>query len=361
MIMDYLREIFDKKRIWLLISAGISLFLFFVVVFTGVKLSNSQQAQHAATRWANDKDFAQVSAYFSEISNANIDTVKEIRYKIEEKLNTDSISAANSNARRWIDAYCAQGEISIISERDTVKVKAFGVGGDFFVFNPLNLICGAYFNGDDMNKDYVIIDDETAWILYGSSNVVGKQVIINDTPHIITAVYKRDDSHLDKLAGNNETTVFVSYETLCDACGVDGINVYEALMPNELTGYALKALKDGITISENRYDALENTHRFNWKQLVKMSKGYGFRSMNAKSVIFPYWENMARGMENILFAMTWFAMVLISYTLGILIYVFGRMWKRRRIHKEDVKDFVERKIEKYRANRKKKEEEGDYI
>lgn len=46
-------------------------------------------------------------------------------------------------------------------------------------------------------------------------------------------------------------------------------------------------------------EVLENTTRFDFLNLLKQLTQFGTRSMSSKAIIYPYWENMARGYEDI--------------------------------------------------------------
>ena len=43
---------------------------------------------------------------------------------------------------------------------------------------------------------------------------------------------------------------------------------------------------------------LQNTGRFRFGQLLKLPAKFGTRSMQTLGVIYPYWENAARGVED---------------------------------------------------------------
>lgn len=357
-MMEYLKEVFTKRQIKLLISGGITLILGLLIVLVSVKAANGLKDQQFAKRWCDDNSYAQVSAFFSELSGFKEDNIKEVEHKITNKLAQDSLSAESEDSRLWVYAYSANGEVTAISSNGSTKVKAIGVGGDYFLFHELKLLEGSFFNGDDIMKDLVVVDEETAWYLFGSNDIVGQFIMIGDVPHLIVGVIKREESKLNELAGNNQSTIYMSYDSLSKNGNVSYINTFEALMPNSLTGYAKTVLEENLPVDASRVEVIENSGRFHWTKLIRNVKNFGTRGMNAKGVIYPYWENMARGMEDYLTPVTVLACLLFVYPCGLLFFLLIRMWKKRTIHREDVKDFAERRLEEIRE-RKKLVKEGE--
>ena len=52
-------------------------------------------------------------------------------------------TSENPSARLWVDAYSADGKITLVNGRNTLDANAIGIGGDFFLFHPLKLITGS--------------------------------------------------------------------------------------------------------------------------------------------------------------------------------------------------------------------------
>jgi len=350
--MDYLREVFDKKRIKLLISAGISLAMGLILIMIGVKVSKSLPDQNFASRWIDDDSYAQVTAFFSELSDFNDKSAIELEHKITNKLVEESFSTESEDARLWVSCYSAIGKVEVKSKMKSISVKAIGVGGDFFMFHPKDIINGSLFAGDTLMKDLVVINEDTAFELFGSNDVVGQAIEIGGVRHLISGVVRREEGRLNDLAGNNEPTLYLSYESLSENGNVTYINSFEALLPNPLTGYAKDILKKQISVDENRFDVIENSHRFKWTKLLVNIKNFGTRSMNPKGLVYTYWENIARGIEDYLTPVTVLACLLILYPCGMVLYIIKRLWNKRRIHREDVKDFAQRRLEEYREKRK---------
>ena len=164
-----------------------------------------------AGRWSEKKDVAQVSCFFSSKAEVTEDTIQSFEYSLKNVLQEASITETSENpsARLWVDAYSADGKITLVNGRNTLDANAIGIGGDFFLFHPLKLITGSYFSGNDLMQDYCIIDQDAAWQLFGSNDVVGMTVYIGNVPHIVTGVVRRDRYRREKRRDRGkQQTVF---------------------------------------------------------------------------------------------------------------------------------------------------------
>ena len=349
---------FSRKKLFFAGSLLLSLLIAIVLgMVTGV-LGKKLLHQTAADRWSVEGDVAQVSCFFSLDASVTPDTLETFGHNLDSALVEASIysTSLNENARLWADAYSASGKITVSTDSgSSITSDAFGIGGDFFLFHPLQLLSGSYFSGNDLNQDYVILNRNAAWKLFGSNDVAGMTVEIGGVPHIIAGVVEMEDGSLTEAAGLTDTVVFVSYTTL-NRYGTDhGINHYEIVMPNPVSEYAYSYVKDHIGVAETELQIVENSARYSFINRLKLIKSFGTRSMNGKAIIYPYWENVARGYEDILSLLTIWMLVFLVYPLVTVIVIIGRLWKRKTWTAKSVilacKDKAERKIEKRRLKK----------
>lgn len=345
------------KKLILGISGGISFLLFLILAIIANHLGQTQLSQNAAYRWSKEGGVSQISCFFSVNAGVDQDSISQFEHSIDAALVGASITleSENPSARLWADAYSADGQLSISSEKTTVQADAIGIGGDFFLFHPLKLLSGAYFSGNNLMQDYCVIDQDAAWQLFGSNNVAGMTVYIGGVPHIVTGVVERDSDRLHKAAGLDDTLVYVSMQTLETLGRSNGINHYEILMPNPVTGFAYQFVKENLGYSEKETEVVENTSRYSLLSRLKLIPQFGCRSMNGKAIIYPYWENVARGYEDILAVITLFEGIFFLYAVAVLLILFIRWWKHKGWTVKEkllkAKDKAERLLEKLRAGR----------
>lgn len=355
------------KQIVLAITAILSLVIFLVLTFISNHMCNSLEAQNMAERWSDDGGVSQISCFFSQGANVDADTIKAFEHSLDSALKEASIESDSPNvgARLWADAYSAPGKLTLVGNSGQTEVNVIGVGGDFFLFHQLQLVSGSYFAGSDLMQDKIVVDEDVAWQLFGSNDIVGQQVTIGGVPHLICGVIKRDSGRLNDSSGNGSSIVYVSYETLQKNLTMQGrdiaINHYEIVMPNPVKDFAMGIVKERIGVAEQEMELVENTTRFRMLPMLQIIRDFGMRSMNGKAIIYPYWENIARGYEDILALILIFRMIFVMYPIILFVILIIYLWKHRTWRFNDIKDFVARKAETVRLSRQVKKSERENL
>ena len=194
--------------LWLLTAAGIH----------GFRLLKAYgfEDQREASRWGAAQSCAQVSAFLPAEEAMKEENIQELEYKINSSLAQDSIklTAEGKDAKLWQDCYSGIGSLTLAAGSKTVTVEAVGTGGAFFTFHPLELSAGTYYLPDSIMKDEILLDQETAWKLFGAFNVEGRTVRVQDMYLRIAGVYKKETGSLYQKAGLADYVVFVQYKTL---------------------------------------------------------------------------------------------------------------------------------------------------
>lgn len=364
---------FSVKKIILCIVAVLSFLLFLVLSAVIRHLAGAQEAQQMAARWSEKKNVAQISCFFSPTAYVTEDSIKEFEHTLDRVLEEASIISESENpgARLWADAYSAGGEIMISSDRTMLMADAIGIGGDFFLFHPLKLLSGSYFSGNDLMQDYCVIDEDAAWQLFGSNDVAGMMVTINQVPHMVAGVVERPKGRLVEAAGLEDTLVYVSYETLQRINPGCNINHYEIVMPNPVSDFARQKVQENFFVDEKEVEIIENTSRYSLASGLKLLLEFGTRSMNGKAIIYPYWENVARGYEDIISLLTLFMLLFLTFPVIYVLICFVKWWRHKGWTLKDIwhtcKDKTERFFEKRRIRKLRKRkakkgiEEGEWM
>ncbi len=347
------------KQLGLGISGAVSFLLFLILLGVSGFLEGKPYAQKMAQRWADGKGVAQVSVFLSQNAALSEERIEEFGHNLDNALIEAAITneSENADARLWISAYSAGGKITVSSSKGSVSADALGVGGEYFQFHPLELLYGSYFSGEDIMQDHVIIDEDAAWQLFGSNDVVGQYVTIGGIPHMITGVVRRENDRMAVNAGLTGTVVYVSYSTLEQYGSHQGINCFELLMPNPVKNYAFNYVSENIGIDEGEREIVENTGRYGLLEKFKVLGSFPTRSMNAKAIIYPFWENIARGYEDILALLLVFELLLLLYPVVLVLIWVVRLWRRKSWNWKDIVNWLDDRREQFRAYLRKRKAE----
>lgn len=299
-----------------------------LTVFSSGK-KNGLPDQTAAARWSEEGDAAQITCFFTGSTEIDKNRIRTFEDQLDKALLEASITASNENARLWADAYSAMGKITLSSGKTSLEADAVGIGGDFFLFHPVRLLFGSYFSGNDLMHDKVILDEDAAWQLFGSSDVVGMQLTVGGIPHYVAGVIHRESGRFNEAAGLGKTLVYVSWETLSEYGTTDGINTYEVLMPNPVEDFAYKKVKEKFGIDETNMWVVDNSSRFRMKALFQVIAEFGLRSMNDYAIRYPYWENVARAWEDVLALVLVLQILFLSIPAVIVTVTLILLWKRK--------------------------------
>ena len=253
-------------------------------------------------KWDDTGAYTQMAVYLPIGMMQEQEMFDGMMYQMQEKLFAENIEPENKNSRMLIGAFSGYGSITMKTEIGTTTVDTIGVGGDFFYFHPLNMIDGTYLTDDYLMQDYVLLDKETAWKLFGAVNVTGMTVMIGDVPFLVAGVYEPTDVFLAKEAGLDQSVVFMFYESLEDYGTVAGIQWLDFILPNPVKGFGEKILAEAGMLDLKKSVVVEHSTRFDAIPLYKLMPGYLERIMSKSGIVYPYWENVARGYENILVA-----------------------------------------------------------
>lgn len=360
----------NKKKL-VLLCINIILIVAFIVlsIFAkkGVRMLYSQQE---ARRWEDEKNsYAQVSAFASPGRNLQEEDIASIRSSVMETLSKDSLNESSRASRVWIDAYSGECKTEFRKDNNTLSVTAVGVGGEFFQFHPIPLLSGSYISEEDLNQDRVVVDENFAWAMFGSNDIVGMQIWLGNSIYTIAGVTAVDEESLYCTAYGDSNRIYMPYSQLKKQQENLMITCYEAVMPNPISNYAFYTLRTACGIEEENEEVIkkaenpldfediqvmENSNRFDTMKLLEGLKNRKLQVMRPNSVGYPVWENLARvevqRQQNLLVLRF---LLLICPFVCLVLWLYG-LWKRRTW---TVKSICGNMIERIRQKREERAEE----
>ncbi len=363
--------------------------------------------QAEGQRWSDGRKMTQVSAFFTEDQLIDSDYIRKLEYILQAKMNdvgivedeedddaksttpviieTQTLDETNGDSedasqeevddsRLYASCFSAQGIISITFENKMAdKVTAIGTEGDFFLFHPLELVSGSYYSPDALMKDGIVIDEDLAWQLFGSNDVVGQMVMIGDVPHYVSGVVKREEGKMRKASGQNASIAYISYDSLCKygtilsgrtesaeiaedgtTASKGGINCYEVVMPGPVDGIVAQIVKESAAIDDAYISVIDNTERFSFFALLNVIMSFGTRSMWNKAIFFPYWENLARGYEDILATLLLIRLICRTIVVVIIVLFIIRAYRNKKWTVRGIFNYLMEKKYDYEVKRAQK-------
>jgi len=314
------------KKIIILISINVFLVIgFCVCLIVANSIISSLRSQQAAQAWAGQSDerFAQVSAFFPQSRQFEQQDIFAIRNAVDTALLAVSIEAQGRRVF-YSDAWTSEGSVNILSERSSSSASAIGVGGNFFMFHPLRLRDGSYISPDDFARNRVVLDEELAWRLFGSAELAGLEVFINNQPFTISGVVARENDFATRRAYDRGAGLFMSHEALSMLTdGEARIKSYKIVMPDPITGFALNTITDFF--EEADVHMVENSARFSLSRAFSRIASFGERSMLTEAIELPYWENAARFAEDVQALLLAISIVLIITPIVFLIILIVKL------------------------------------
>ena len=348
----------NRKVLILLIAFVLSLILIAVdaVIYSG--LSDMVKTQGAAEKFRGTSKlaFGQVTAFYK----AGVTGSEDDIYSFRAALDTEYVNASletPKNGSLYKDAYSMTSTVDAKGLRGTANLEAVGIGGDWFFFHPLKLRSGSYLNGTDLMKDVVILDEAAAWRLFGGYELTGMTMEIGEKRFTIAGVVEREKDEASMAAYSGEPGIFMHYSALSEMLGggeesdfsqSGWITEYEVVGADPIKGF----LKNVV---ENNFPSavvVNNTDRFAPGNILKLAKNSGTRSMIKEAVAFPYWENAARYVEDKLFVLISF-LLLVSFfpIVCVVITAVKLISKGLKTLKEKIPEYRERALER-RSERK---------
>lgn len=308
-----------KKQIVLAVIIAVGLVVYGILTLVSGAFCRTQITQRSATGWDEDGRYAMVSVFLPKGSELSEESIARLEYSLDQALIEEAMEAPADNARLYVSSYSAKTEVSLSGNRTGYQTcTAYAVGGDFFRFHPYELISGCYLPEDSVMKDYVVIDEEAAWKLFGAIEVDGMTLSYNGTDYIVAGVVKPEKGYKSKAGGADEGgTVFLPMSAVSKEA-----DCYEIIFPNPVSGFAVKQITKAFTscgYSENDIVIVNNSERYDFVVSVKRLLKWTGRGMSFKNVSYPYWENSAIAVENICDLFTLFRIIFIVPVIVIVV------------------------------------------
>ena len=315
-------------------------------------VSHTLESMTAADRFrgSGETRFAQLGCFLPVGQGKTEEDILKFRQTLDAKLVEQSLEAPE-NGTLYLDAYCGTATVTAVGNNGaSASVGAVGVGGDFFYFHPLPLRSGSYIQGGDLMDDLVVLDEETAWKLFGGTNLTGMDMTINGQPFVVSGVIAREDDFATAKAYSGDSGIFMSYSAMSRLLENTAVSCYELVMPDPISGFAKNLVRENFPIGNG--DIVENSSRYTLGHLWEVIQDFGGRSMRTNGVMYPYWENAARLTEDYAAALLVLVVLFAFYPACFaLVHLIRLVIRTYRLAKARIPEKVEAAVEKRREER----------
>ena len=260
--------------------------------------ANTLNSQKAAQRWRGEsgQGFAQISCYLPAGESLSMEQLYNFRAAMAQKLKDASLDVEKFGSL-YTDAWSLSSVVRVNAGRRSGEVLAVAVGGHFFDFHPLRLISGNYLSPDDLMEDRVLLDRETAWMLFGGTELSGMSFSLNGVPFVVAGVYEHADDRFTKRAEGEGMCIYMSYDAYARLFpDTKGVTCYEFVMAEPVKGFVRTAAEEKFPVKQA--EILANSYRFEAGRLLRLVKDRAERSMRKSAALYPSWENAARMAED---------------------------------------------------------------
>ena len=287
-----------KIQIIRLVTAGFCILMIVILACISAHLCGLLPSQQAGERWQDDGKAMQISVFLRPEADFSTATLTSLHETIDTELTSKSIQAENKSARLWYDAYSTQiGQTEVTGNRKKPSdALVTVVGGDFFRIHAPELVSGGYFSEQDIMQDRVVIDVQLAWNLFGSADVAGMELTVQNQKCLVAGVIRPESDYASKTAYGTLPRIYLSYDFYQENWNPEicRISCYEAVLPNPVRNFAKELLTKQMNLDEEGNSViLENTGRYSlsgrWNTLRHLK-----HLVVCETVTFPYWENSAR-------------------------------------------------------------------
>ena len=298
-------KIITKKGILLqLLPCGILLLLSALCILSCVHKTNLLDSQYEWKRWQGESEdeYAQISVFLPESASLGTEGINSFRSDMMKAFTEASLDTTNIPFR---DAWSSFGSIGVTSDKANSAVPVIAVGGHFFDFHPLRLLHGTYISEDDADRSRIVLDEQLAWFLFGSSDVAGMQIKVGEGTFTVAGTVAHESDKASKKAYPYEMCLYMNYDAYRSITSFtensEGntpaapVTCYEVVMPNPVKNFAVNIVSEKFPVKQR--EVVVNSERYSVGNLFAIAKDFAARAMSA-GVAFPYWENAARYNDN---------------------------------------------------------------
>ncbi len=345
-----------KLNIGLFLSFVFVVIALFLLLAVRNSIVNSLEETKVFSGYSKDESYSYVTCVFTDDCGVTQNDLDMFLMDYINSLDIDGYGERNYKASSLV-----VGEGTVENDKTSIPLTVYGVDEDYFYFHPFKLVSGYYFNFDDDNTNKCVIDSDTAWRLFGSSDICGKEISVNGHYSTIIGVVLKPDGKLYSECGYTDSVIYTSTEAAASYClASENVWVYEALLYNPIEHYAMNKIKEKFDFASDKAYFMENSDRFLFKNSYECIRNLSKTGIDLGIYRLPYFENLSRVYRfRIDFIDIGLAILLLYDILLFIIWVLHCFLTREKHFKDLIiflSDYLNRKVILKKRRGKKDEE-----
>ncbi len=278
------------------VSAGIMILflaLFGITEWVCRSMTADLDTLNAGERWsAGVEEYATLvlhtdnSAALSEFQVAN--NISAVDKALEE-----AAVSSSGKGSVWVYSYYGEDILQLKGPKSKATANVMFVGGNFFTFHPLEFLYGSPFTHDPTLPDGVVLDEDLAWRLFGTLNVVGMEFTWNERVLTVTGITarERDTAAYEKSYGELPRMYMSSYGYHAGNYSEGGYTTFEAALPNPVDGFADNIFRTAVMFNEDTAVIRENSVRYTLANRCRIIPTLPYMGMRTDRIVYPCFEN----------------------------------------------------------------------
>ncbi|MBR4627384.1 MAG: ABC transporter permease [Ruminococcus sp.] len=309
-----------------------------ILTLIGDSLARSQRYNYAADRWTQGRGgCTQVSCFFADDSGFIRDNVISVRLALLSSLEAAAVYPEDGKTL-CPDAYSSPvGRFQVNCDRmSSAPADITAVGGEFFLFRSFDLLSGNYISDKDIMQDGAVIDRALAFRLYGSENIAGMSIYVNNVKLRVAGVVDDPRTKYERECAGDYPKMYIPYE-MAEKLTDTGeqfrrVSCYEVIVPDPVENFGYNAVEKLFSSYGDNAMIVNNTDRFSSSVRVKAAKDLSRSGVRNEAVKLPFWENASRIVEHKLSVMYSVRRVILAVPAltAVWLVVKAYKWLRRK-------------------------------
>lgn len=306
------------------VFAGIA--VLFLLLFGGSQLicrnlTADLDALNAGERWsASGEEYATLVLHTDNSTALSEYQVENYVSAVGKALEEAAVTSSDRGSV-WTYSFYGESTLQLKGPKSSSAANVMYVGGNFFTFHPLEFLYGSPFAYDPALPDGVVLDDELAWRLFGTLNVVGMEITWNERVLTVTGIVagERDSAAYEKAYGDTPRMYMSYYGYKAGTYADGGFTTFEVTLPNPVDGFADGIFRGAVQINEDAMVLKENSSRYTFLNRCRIIPTLPYMGMRTDRIVYPYFENELQTLD--FHSALWTLAGLICAGLGVLAFL----------------------------------------